>query len=174
MRNSFSTQCGRARNSNQSTILSCCFCWGDWRNAPQNATLLSGRNCLTRRWACQDAEICACPQHWIAPATVVTFRDVCRAATYRKKHSSFVRLTLRLALSGVPPPRLQPQVAAHVAAFAETMRIILQRQQEGHRRGSFTAWWASPESRKFWGGTAVALRLCCFRLQFHIQRQEGD
>src|SRR5690348_3205081 len=39
---------------------------------------------------------------------------------------------LRLALSRVSAPRLQSQIAAHVAALAETMRI-LQRQQECQR-----------------------------------------
>src|SRR5215469_11351711 len=39
---------------------------------------------------------------------------------------------LRLALSRVSSPRLQPQIAAHVAALAEAMRIF-QRQQKGQR-----------------------------------------
>src|SRR5580704_351355 len=41
-------------------------------------------------------------------------------------------MQLRLALPGVSPSRLQPQIAAHVAALAETMRIF-QGQQERQR-----------------------------------------
>src|SRR5690348_11754568 len=44
----------------------------------------------------------------------------------------FADVHLRLTLAGVPSSWLQSQIAAHVAALAEAMRIF-QRQQEGQR-----------------------------------------
>jgi hypothetical protein len=38
--------------------------------------------------------------------------------------SLFTDMHLRRALSRVPPPRLQPKIAAHIAALAKTLHVF--------------------------------------------------
>src|SRR6266550_2397644 len=75
-----------------------------------------------------------------APPSQVTVGSKWAQNVMRTLHqqSSQIRIAfladahLRLALAGVSPSRLQPQIAAHVPALAKTMRIF-QRQQESQR-----------------------------------------